>query len=97
MKIDQWDRIKSTEINCYAVGQLILASVPRQFQWGKAVLKRLFTKEKASHKQKSKAGSQFHLHSKFNSKGSETQLNMTPKMVKLLEENKGINLVNIDR
>ena len=40
MKIDQWDRIKSTEINCYAAGQLIFSKCAKTIQWGKSSLKK---------------------------------------------------------
>ena len=98
MKIDQWDRMKSTEINCYAAGQLIFSKCATTIQWGKNSLKKtVLQKSSASHKQKSKAGSYTsHYIQNAPQNRSETQLNMTLKMVKLLEENKGINLCDID-
>ena len=56
-------------------------------------LKQFFFFGSGLHKQKNKAGSYTsHYIQNLTQNRSETQLNMTPKMVKLLEENKGINL-----
>ena len=99
MKIDQWDGIKSTEISCYAAGQPIFSKCAKAIGvgGGNSFKKTVLQKSSASHKQKSKAGSYTsHYIQNLTQNGSETQLNMTPKMVKLLEENRGINLCDID-